>query len=238
MSPSFSTTATFYWLPLLPIQHLTLSTVTDNYTICPSVQFKAVLMRWSRCMRSCMYALIKGCQEVTPCWKVASIPPRRDLLRTERSQSLISGNLPGNHHPRHDLQVLQQGGSSSCGNVSELRDNLARAASNHVPTSNHSWLLVLYFPQVLKCWIRFSFFSTSLPWCIAAIHQRGWMHPTQGWSYGCTWTANMLKSWSETKCDPLIPLFMRFYIQIHVYLTGLGLGHVHFAILTHYALCL
>lgn len=74
MSPSFSTTTTFYWLPLLPTQHLTPSTVTDNYTICPSVQSKAVLMRWSRCMRSCMYTLIKGCQKVTPCWRVASIP--------------------------------------------------------------------------------------------------------------------------------------------------------------------
>lgn len=74
MSPSFSTTTTFYWLPLLPVQHLTLSTVTDSYTICPSVQFKAVLMCRSRCMRSRMYALIKGCQGVTACWKVASVP--------------------------------------------------------------------------------------------------------------------------------------------------------------------
>lgn len=145
--------------------------------------------------------------------------PRRDLLRTERSQSLISRNLPGNHHPRHDLQVLQQGGASSCGNVSELRDNLARAASNHVPTSNHSWLLVLYFPQVLKCWIRFSFFFREPPLMHCCNPPKGMNAFHTRMELRLYLTANMMKSRSDTKCDLFIRFFIRFYIQIHVYIT-------------------
>lgn len=91
--------------------------------------------------------------------------------------------------------------------MSELRDNFALAGSNHVPTSNHSWLLVLCFPQVLR---ELHFHFSASPLMHRCNLPTVWMHSTQGRSWGCTCTANITKQWAGSECGLVIQRFSKW----------------------------
>lgn len=135
-------------------------------TLCPSVHLMTafICLRRHTCVHTCTLGL-KRFQEVILRWQGTQGEPSSLMNVAYHSSAIIFLGIISLEWPPGIMAEALPG-------MSELRDNYPLAASDHAPTSNHSWPLVSYFPEALRE-LHFHFAAGNLMHCC---------NPPSGWS--------------------------------------------------------